>query len=452
MSAPDADAAELLSLCHDVLDRARAKGADEVECFAEQERSTSVSLEQNDLKGASVEEHRALGVRVLVGDRLGFAYVNRLDDDGVNEALDDAIAFARAAPPDPANGFVEPADCPAVDALWDDAIAQLPADEMVARGQELLDAARGVDERVSIDSGSFTADSGIAAVASTRGVSIADAGTAIVYGLFGMAIDGDEVGGMDWQYDGERALDRVDVGALGRRFGERVVRLLSPVDGPSYKGRVLFSAEAFEEIFADTLLAAIDGDEVHKGRSRLKDKLGERVAPAAFTLLDDGTITGGLASSRFDREGLPHRRTPLVEDGVLKTFLYDGRSARRAGAQPTGHAAGSARGVPAIGVTNVTVSPGDLDEAALLAEAGDALFVGRFSGSTDAVSGDFSGVAKGSFHITGGERGPAVKETLIAGNAIELLDRVVALGSELHTSFAFRSPWVLVDGVDVTAG
>lgn len=443
---------QLLELCERLIERAKQKGATDAEAYAEYGKSATVSLEQNDVKGGQVDEHQAMGLRVFVGDKMGFAYVNRFDDASLDEALDDALTIARTSPGDPANGLVDPTAIGPVPGLWDEAVLGFSPDDVVRFGAGMLAAARGVDKRVSIDTGSFTVSYGHDAIATTKGVRASSGGTGAVYGLFGMAVDGEEVGSFDHVYQGSVRLADVDADALGREFGEKVVHLLHPRESRPYRGAVLFSSEAFEEIFVGTLLDACDGDNVFKGKSRLKEKLGEKVAAPGLSLVDDGTLPGGLRSSPFDREGLPHRRTPIVEGGVLKAFLYDGKAARRAGTRPTGHAGGSARSLPGISTTNLTVLPGDVSEEELLKRLGSGLFVGRFSGTNDAVSGDFSGVAKGSFWVEGGERKHAVKETLIAGNAITLLESIVGLGSKLHRDFAYEGPWVLIDGVDVTSG
>ena len=442
----------LLDLCDDVLARAERAGATACEAFAEYVKQTSASVEQNELKGASSAEHEAVGIRLFVGDRMGFAYVNRFDDESLDEAIADAVAIARASPGDPATGLLDPQPGKVVKGLWDDAIANLPPDEVVRRTAALLDEARGVDARVSVDNASFSATLGHSAVVSTRGVRAAASETAASWGLFGMAVDGDEVGSFDMWSEGARQLKdaRTDEGA--RRFGETVMSLLKPREGKSYKGKVLFSHDAFGEIFLDTLFDAMDGDAVHKGKSRLKGKLGKRVASPDFLVVDDGARHGGLASGAFDREGMPHRRAVLVGDGVLHSFLYDGKAARRAGARPTGHAEGSARSLPSIGTTNVEVGGGSASDEELLRELKDGLWVGRFSGNVDEVSGDFSGVAKGSFLVEKGKRTAPVKETLIAGNVFDMLQRVLAVGRERHRVMATLCPWVLVDGVDVTAG
>lgn len=446
----------LLDLCDDIVNRARFAGADASEVYAERATLTSASVEQNELKGASFAEHEAIGIRVFVkandGVRSGFSYVNHLGDDSIDDAIADAVAIAKASPGDPANGLVAPLPGKVVKGLWDDAVAALQPDDVVDDTVRLLELARKVDTRVSVDNASFSATTGVNAIVSSGGVRAASSEAAATWGLFGMAVDGDEVGSFDHVYDAARTLAEVDVKKAAHEYAHRVLSLLDPVDGRTYKGRVLFSSEAFEEIFLEALFESIDGDTVHKGKSRLKDKLGKRIAVNGFSLVDDGTITGALGSASFDREGLPHRRTVIMGDGVLHTFLYDGKAARRAGKKPTGHAQGSARSLPGIGTTNVRIGPGTADDEDLLRELGDGLYVGRFSGNVDAVSGDFSGVAKGSFLVERGRKTSPVKETLIAGNVFTGLEKIVAWGRHLHKNMATLCPHVLVDGIDVTAG
>ena len=446
----------LLQLCDDVLARAKTAGASGCEAYAERVTQTSATVEQNELKGASFAEHEAVGIRVLLagidGERSGFAYVNHLGDQSINDAIADAIAIARASQGDPANGLVTPLPARSVPGLWDDAIAALQPADVVDSAVRLLDGARKDDARVSVDNASCSATTGMSAVASSAGVRVACSESSVTWGLFGMAVDGAQVGSFESVFDAARTLQTVDIDGAARLFTERVLSLLHPRAGKSYRGKVLFSPEAFEEIFLEPLFESIDGDTVHKGKSRLQDKLGKAVAARGFTLIDNGTVPGGLGSAAFDREGLPHRRTVIVGDGMLHSFLYDGKAARRAGQRPTGHAQGSARALPGIGTTNIKVAPGQASDDDLLRELGTGLYVGRFSGNVDAVSGDFSGVAKGSFLVQRGRKTAPVKETLIAGNVFAALHQMVAWGRTLHKNMATLCPQVLIDHIDVTAG
>jgi PmbA protein len=442
----------LLDICEGLVRRAEKRGASQVEVYGERVTALSSSLEQGLLKGAQAAEHEAFGLRVFVGDKVGYACVNRRDAKALDEAIDDALAIARAAEGDIGNDLFDPLPDRPVHGLDDPAIRESSVDDAVALALRMLEAAKDEDARASVDSGSVGLSFGETAIASSRGLRVVDADSAVSVGLFGMAIDGDEVSSFDHAADAVRLLRDVDVEHIGREFARRVTALLKPRAGKAYTGPVLFSPEAFEEIFLATLLSATDGDTVLKGRSRLRDKLGARIASSGLTLVDDGTRAGAIGSASFDREGRPHRRTVLVGDGVLHRFLYDGRTARRAKTLPTGHAQGSARSMPSIGTTNLSMAPGDLATPALFSALGDGLYVTRFSGNVDEVSGDFSGVAKGSFLVKRGRIVAPVKETLIAGNVYDLLQRIVGIGSAVKRTMATEAPAVLIDGVVVTTG
>lgn len=448
----------LLDACEGVIHRAVKKGAAQAECYGEHLVATSVSMEQNELKGASVAEHEAFGIRVFVGPagqrRMGFCYVNRKDAASLDEAIDDALAIARASPPDHAHELVEPLPVRAIGGLCDPRIAAMTTKDTVELAQRLVESARRKDKRVSIDSGSVSSSHGQTAIASTRGVRAADNDALVTWGLFGMAVDPKtgEVGSFDDVNDAARCIDAIDVEASGVRFATQVLALLKPRKGQSFSGPALFSPDAFAEIFLGALIGAIDGDSVLKGKSRLKHKLGQPVASAGFCVVDDGTLAGGLGSATFDREGIPHRRTVLVGDGILHHFLFDGKTARRAGKHSTGHAQGTARSIPGIGTTNIAVSAGSRSDDELLHDLGDGLLIGRFSGNVDEVSGDFSGVAKGSFLVKNGRKIAPVQETMIAGNVFELFTKLLASGHTLHRNMTTECPYVLVDGLTVTAG
>ncbi len=373
----------LLDVCEVLVRRAQKRGASQVEVFGERATTLSSSVEQGALKGAQSAEHEAFGVRVFVGDKVGYACVNRRDPKALDEAIDDAVAIARAAGGDPGNDLFDPIPHRPVYGLCDPTLRECSVEDAVALALKMVDAAKDEDARASIDSGSVSISYGESAIANSRGLAVCDDDGGVTYGVFGMAIDGDEVSSFDHAFEAKRALKDVDVDVVGRDFARRVTALLKPRAGKPYAGKVLFSADAFEEIFLSALLSAIDGDMVLKSRSRLKGKLGARIAARGVSIIDDGTRAGAIGSASFDREGRPHRRTVLVGDGVLHRFMYDGKTARRAGTMPTGHAQGSARSMPSIGATNLTVCAGNATEASLFAELGDGLFMKRFSGNVD---------------------------------------------------------------------
>jgi PmbA protein len=177
----------------------------------------------------------------------------------------------------------------------------------------------------------------------------------------------------------------------------------------------------------------LSAEAVQRGRSLFADKEGEEVAAAVLRVTDDGTVPQGLATAPFDGEGAPRRRTPLIEDGRLRTFLFDTRTARKAGRETTGSATrGSYRSPPSVGTSNLLMETGDATMDELVRRAGDGLYVYDVAGlhsGVNPISGNFSVGATGRL-IEGGELGQPVREITIASDLVTMLKAVLAVGSE----------------------
>jgi PmbA protein len=270
-----------------------------------------------------------------------------------------------------------------------------------------------------------------------------------------MAVDGDDVASFDYDGDSVRAIQGLEprLQKAADRFVEKCLSGLRAEKGRSFKGAIVLSPEAVGEFLLSNLVASMGADAVRKGRSRLAGKVGHKIAADAFTLVDDGTLAGGVASSAFDREGMPVKRQVLLDAGLLTTFLYNHFEARAAGLPcSTGHASGSASSLPAIGAHRLEVGAGNTAIGDLCAGAGPIVWVGRFSGSSNPVTGEFSGVVKNGFLWENGSKRP-VRETLIAGNLFEALQRIEAVSRERQEIEGTRLlPAIRIEGVSVTAG
>jgi PmbA protein len=222
----------------------------------------------------------------------------------------------------------------------------------------------------------------------------------------------------------------------------------------SYRGPVLFAPAAFAEIFVQPILSSASALAVQRKRSAFADKLGAQIAATALTISDDPTDTSLARATRFDREGQPAERCDIVAHGVLETYLHNAYTAHADGRAASGHANGGPRMLPGVGPHAIVVAPGDGgDEGALFRALGRGLYVQRFSGSVEAASGDFSGVAKSARWIESGAPVRSLRETLISGNAFELLKGAITLGSTSERVMGVtRVPAAIVDGVTVTAG
>jgi PmbA protein len=180
----------------------------------------------------------------------------------------------------------------------------------------------------------------------------------------------------------------------------------------------------------------------------LKDKLGEAVFGEHFTLTEDPHRPRGLGSSAFDDEGVANRSWALIDKGVLTTWLLNTSSARQLGLETTGHASRGLAGAPGVSTTNLTVTPGADDLAALMRQAGTGLLVtSMFGPSLNANTGDWSVGVSGDW-FEDGELAYPVTEITVAGNLIDIYRRVIP-GSDLEIRGASNSPSLLVDGLAI---
>jgi PmbA protein len=175
------------------------------------------------------------------------------------------------------------------------------------------------------------------------------------------------------------------------------------------------------------------------------------VAAPGFTLRDGGAGLAGFALAPFDREGQPRRARRLIDDGVLQGFLFDSREGAAAGAASTGNAVGGADAQPAVGLASLSIDPGTVPSQQLRDELPLGVLVTRFSGSTDPVSGDFSGVVKGGFLIEDGALTP-IHETTVAGNVWACLRQIDARSSDRLRMHGTRLlPWIRIPDLSITA-
>jgi PmbA protein len=179
-----------------------------------------------------------------------------------------------------------------------------------------------------------------------------------------------------------------------------------------------------------TLASAIAGTSIYRGTSFLLNRLGQQVAADTMTVIDDGTIPGALGSRPFDGEGVPTRRTVVVEHGVLQSYLLDTYCARRLGLASTGNAARDAAGI-SVGASNFYLVPGTHRPEEIIASVKSGLYLTELIGfGVNLVTGDYSRGAVGLW-IENGELAYPVEEITIAGNLNDMLYNIEMIGNDL---------------------
>ncbi len=451
-------ALDLESLAADVVALAMKAGASDAEAVAREGDEFSVNVRLGEVETLKESGSRALGMRVFLGKRSASTSTSDLTPDGIRNLVDGAMALARVTEEDPFAGLAERDEFGAAEGdlhLYFDDVYSLPGPERIEWARRAEAAARSYDPRITnSDGGTFDAATGRRALANSRGFTGSFRSSYAGVAAAPLAMDANGQMQCDgWWSSARRLADLESPESIGQEAARRTLRRLGARKVPTQQVPIVFAPEAARSLIG-ALFEAVSGDAIWRKASFLAGKLEEPVAVPALTLIDDNLMllpsgAGGFGSSPFDGEGLPSRRTVVVENGVLRTYLLNTYSARKLGLRSTHNAARGLAGTPGIGCGNLYIEPGKLSEAEILAEVKAGLYVTGLMGfGVNVVSGDYSRGATGLW-IENGQLTHAVEEVTIAGNLAEMFRNVTAIGKELVFRGSVASPALRIDGMTV---
>ena len=405
-------------------------GATDAEAWAEQATSRRIQVYDGQVESLSDAGGRGVGVRAFVDGRSGYAYGTDLSEAGVAEVAAAARAAADAADPDEYSGLPDEFGATPVGGLASPALGDWSTERKVELALAIERAARSRPGVTQVETATYSDAEGSVALANSRGFSAGyDATQAWAYASAFAGEGADLMTGLG--VDLGRDPGTLDPEAIGGEAAERALALVGARQPESRRCPVVLDAFVAAS-FIGFIGSMLSADAVQRGRSLFADKEGDEIADPALVLTDDATDPEGPASAPFDGEGSASRRTPLIGDGRLLTFLFDVRTARRAGRSTTANASrGSYRSPPSVGTTNLVLEPGERDLEGLFREAGEGLFVTDVAGlhsGVNPVSGTFSVGASGRL-IEGGAAGAPVRELTIASDLVSMLKAVREVGS-----------------------
>jgi PmbA protein len=438
---------------------ARGRGLDvELEAYVQFGRTVAVKVFGEEVESVSAAEPRGLGVRALRDRRTGYAFSADLSPTGIDRVLAEAVDNARATDPDE---FVELPTVPAgpyprLDGLWRPGVSSTRLEEKVRLALEAEAAALAIPDIETVEEGLYTDSEVRVAIASTNGIEAeASRSFCLVYVLAHAGHDGDRQSGQGFSLGREPA--ELDAEAAGREAADKARALLGARPCPTGSYTVVFDRDVTAALLS-SIAPALSADAVQKGRSVFATRLSEAVASPLVNLVDDGLALGGTGGNPFDGEGVPQRTTPLIEGGVLRTFLHNVYTARKSGGGTvsTGNAVRhSYRSLPGVGTSNLVLASGkgDLDE--LLSRVGQGLYVESVAGvhaGVNPVSGEISLGVTGRL-IEGGAPDRPVREITIASEFVSLLKSVSDLAGDARWVPLYGSaytPSVAVEGIVVS--
>jgi PmbA protein len=438
---------DLKQLAQDIVRRAMTHGATAAECVIREGDEFSTLVRLGQVETLKESGSKAIGVRVFYGQRSASTYSSDFSRAGLDRMLNSALELAKITSEDPFSGIPEQSQLGYIPGnldLYHSDVYSLPGTERIAYARRAEKAALDADPRIkNSEGGSFDAATGHKILANSHGF----------------------VGEYRRSYCSLAAIPiaQDEKGAMQRDYWFSVSRNLARLESPEHVGKVAAEGARkvktqqvpiiFDPLVATSILEhifeGVNGDSVYRGASFLAGKLGQKIAAQNVTVVDDGTMVGGFGTSPFDGEGIPTRRTTVIDKGVLSSYLLNSYTAKKLGLQTTGNASRGLAGTPGIGPGNYFLQPGSRTPQQLIGDVEEGLYVTEFLGmGVNLVTGDYSRGASGLW-ISGGELTYPVEEITVAGNLKDMFMSISEIANDLEFRGSVAAPTLRIDGLTV---
>lgn len=437
----------MTELAADVVRQAIAAGATDAECTIGEGEEFSAMIRLREVESLKEAGSRGAGLRILKGARTGSAYTSDLTVEGIRRMVASAIELAEITTEDPHAGLPDPSELGTLSGdlrLYSDDIAQLETAHKIELAKKAEAAALDSDARISNSEGaSFDTHLGRRIFANSRGFAGEYRTSSCSLSASLVARQRDSMERDYWHSIARRFSDLEDAEQIGRIAAQRTLRRLGAIKVATQRVPVIFEPRTARSLL-DHIFEAVHGGAIYKQESFLAGKLGEKIAAGNLTIVDDGTIPGLFGSSPFDDEGVPSRRTVVIEHGVLRNYLLNTYTARKLGMKTTGNASRGLSGNAGIGHGNFYAEKGSRSPEEIIRSVSNGFYVTELMGQgVNIVTGDYSRGAAGIW-IRNGELAFPVSEVTIAGNLKHMINDVEAIGSDLEFRGSTAAPTILI--------
>ena len=430
-------------LTESVLKQAAKAGATAADVVVIEDESFSVQVRMRDVDTVKNAREKRLGLRLFVGQRSATTATSDFSPASLARLVSDTKAMADATPEDSFAGMPAAKEIatqvPELD-LWDGAAGRLPVEERIALACAAEKAALDSDARITNSEGAdYRQGEARVCLANSLGFCGEYRASRNSLSVTPVAKDGSGMQRDGW-YSVHRKLSKLEAAdAIGREAARRTLRRLGARKVATQAVPVVFDPDMAADLLG-TVCGAVSGSAIYRGASFLAGKLNETIAAPHCTIVDDGRMPAGLGSRPFDGEGLPTRRTTVVQDGVLHSYLLDTYSAKKLSLASTGNASRAVGQRPTVGPTNFCMLPGSTPPAEIIRSVRQGLYVTEMIGfGVNLVTGDYSRGAVGLW-IENGELTHAVEEITIAGNLKDMLREIEMIGNDLEWRSSIACP------------
>lgn len=422
-------------LLQEVLTEALSNGGEFADIFIEYKKMTGIGCEAGKIERIHSGIEIGAGIRVISGDNTAYAYTNDLSREGLLEAANIVSHATKGGKQEISFNLQK------IELTVTFNIKQLPDNvptEQKVRAVKAADeAARKVDgekiKQVMVGYGDIVQR---IAIANSDGEYVEDERVRTRLMVQAVAAEGDVIQtGYEavGSHSGFELLENNKPEEIGIAAARRAVQMLAAKPAPAGKMPVVLAGEAGGTMVHEACGHGLEADLVQKGLSVYAGKKGQKVAAESVTVVDDATMQDRYGSYSFDDEGVSARKVVLIENGILKEYLYDRLTAKRDGVEPNGHGRRESyqhKPVPRMG--NTYIAPGKDDPATIIRDVASGLLVKKMGGGqVNTTTGDFVFDVSEGYLIKNGEVGPMVRGATLTGNGPEVLRVVEKVGSDL---------------------
>lgn len=424
----------------------------EFEVYYMSGENTSVKIFNGEVEFFTDNTNQGVSFRGKFHGKMGYSYSESFEEEDImfliKEAKENALVIEST---DEQIIFGEKCEYEDVKTYSED-IEKITVSDMKEFLFNMEKYTKSLDKRIkNVNNCSFSIGKGERVIKNSKGIDLRDAGNYAVIVLSISVSDGEKI---KTAYDFKigKSFSDFDYKKLGNKVVKKAISKLDVIDMPISSSECIIENLTFSSLLGN-MIGNFYAELVQKGVSKLEGKLGKSVANKEITLIDDPFLEDGYSSSSFDAEGVPTKYKEIIKEGILKTYLYNLKTAKKDKVKSTGNASkGGYKGSIGTSVYNLYIKNGEISLEELFEKLGNGVFVTNFAGlhsGLNSVSGDFSLAGEG-FFIKNGKLDKGLKQITIAGNFYDLLNNVKYIGNDLKfDSSGIGSPSILVEGLSI---
>lgn len=441
------------NLASELVSALKKEGADDCDVYIASSSGFNTTVRLGEIEKLQQSNSKGLGLRVFKNGATASTFTTDFQDKTLQELVKETLEIVKISNSDQYNGLAPKnllGKYTGKLMLFDESLANIKPEQKIEMVKEMEDAGRSFDSRITNSNGASWSNSvGQVTLANSDGFVGQYQTTNASLSIYLLAEE-NGVKQRDGWYSFNRFFNKLDSPkSIGEEAARRTIHRLGGKKVKSQAVPVVVDASVAAD-FVEMIFNAAAGFNIYRRSSYLIDKIGQEIASPNITIIDDATMEDGLASRPFDGEGVKSAPLTVIENGILKTYVCDAYSARRLDTKVTGNTGRGYASAPSISSSNLFLKNGNDNPKDIIKSVKNGLYLMEMFGSgVNSVTGDFSQGASG-FWIENGEITYPVQEITIAGNVLNVLKNVRAIGNDLSFKLgSTASPTLLISEMTV---